>query len=277
VPTRVFGGMETERDSDGRGRGIHLGSVITVSGAAASPNWGYHSNPLVALLMTLFNVRLGAWYANPAVATAAQLQLSKPSNSIAALLDELTGTARGDGQAVYLSDGGHFENLGVYEMLKRRCRRILVIDAGQDEQAAFFDLGMMIRKAEIDLPVKIELPTKGIASRRMIAEGRLPGARGFTYGTVTYYLDGDRTMTGEIIYLKPTLLAEVPTAVAAYAAESDTFPHETTADQFFSESQFESYRALGEYQGRLMVGAQPLEGEDPLAALFARVKGAVES
>jgi Patatin-like phospholipase len=255
VPTRMFGGMETDYDLDGKDKGIHLGSVVTISGAAASPNWGYHSSPLIALLMTLFNVRLGAWYANPTKVSADDLQLSKPKDSISAMLNELTGTAREDDQAIYLSDGGHFENLGVYEMLKRRCRRILVIDAGQDEGCAFFDLGMMIRKAEIDLPVKIDLPTVGLASRASIEMGKGAGARGFAFGTVTYYLDDGATETGEIAYLKPTLLPDVPTAVAAYASGSRPFPHETTADQFFSESQFESYRALGAFQGGTLVAA----------------------
>ncbi len=179
VATQSFGGMETDYDVDGQDQGIHLGSVVTISGAAASPNWGYHSSPLIALLMTLFNVRLGAWYANPTKVSADDLQLSKPKDSISAMLNELTGTAREDAQAIYLSDGGHFENLGVYEMLKRRCRRIMVIDAGQDETCAFFDLGMMIRKAEIDLPVTIELPTKGLASRAAIELGKVVDVRGF--------------------------------------------------------------------------------------------------
>jgi hypothetical protein len=257
VPTQAFGGMETDYDLDGKDQGIHLGSVVTISGAAASPNWGYHSSPLIALLMTLFNVRLGAWYANPTKVSADDLQLSKPKDSISAMLNELTGTAREDDQAIYLSDGGHFENLGVYEMLKRRCRRIMVIDAGQDEACAFFDLGMMIRKAEIDLPVKIDLATTGLASRATIEAGKAAGARGFAFGTVTYYLSDGTIETGEIAYLKPTLLPDVPTSVAAYASGSLPFPHETTADQFFSESQFESYRALGAFQGGKLVAALP--------------------
>jgi hypothetical protein len=227
---------------------------------------------LIALLMTLFNVRLGAWYANPTKVSADDLQLSKPKDSISAMLNELTGTAREDDEAIYLSDGGHFENLGVYEMLKRRCRRIVVVDAGQDETCAFFDLGMMIRKAEIDLAVKIDLPTTGLASRAAIAAGKAKDIRGFSFGTVTYYLPDGTTETGEIVYLKPTLLSDVPTSVSAYASASLPFPHESTADQFFSESQFESYRALGVYQGRKLVGALPLPEDDPLARLFECVK-----
>ena len=71
------------------------------------------------------------------------MRLAKPEDTLWALLGELTGSARADTQAIYLSDGGHFDNLGVYEMIRRRCKRILVIDAGQDGKYTFFDLGMM--------------------------------------------------------------------------------------------------------------------------------------
>ncbi|MFO1023767.1 MAG: patatin-like phospholipase family protein [Acetobacteraceae bacterium] len=269
VPTQQYGGMETEQDNESRDKGIHLGSVVTISGAAASPNWGYHSSPLIALLMTLFNVRLGAWYPNPSTCSVDDLQLSKPRDSLRAMVDELTGVARDDGAAVYLSDGGHFENLGVYEMLKRRCRRILVIDAGQDETCAFFDLGMMIRKAEIDLPVTIRIETISLASREEIEaaeqKGKPLNVSGFAYGTITYILPDGSTKAGTIIYLKPTLLSDVPTSVRAYAMESTPFPHESTIDQFFSESQFESYRTLGLFQGRRLLDKLP---QGDLAALF---------
>ena len=134
-------------------------------------------------------------------------------------------------------------------MLRRRCTRIVVVDAGQDGDCTFFELGMMIRKAEIDLPVKIDLATPAIASRSAIEQGKAGKVTGFAYGTISYLNPkGEQVGTGEIIYIKPTYLPDAPTAVRAYAATSDTFPHETTGDQWFSESQFESYRALGYQQ-----------------------------
>jgi hypothetical protein len=220
--------------------------------------------------MTLFNVRLGAWYPNPARASRAELQLAKPRNSLAALMNELMGRTTDDNQAVYLSDGGHFENLGVYEMLRRRCTRILVIDAGQDGGCKFFDLGMMIRKAEIDLPVKIHIATLRIVSRQVIEAGHGADACGFAHGTIEYVdRDGKKIGDGEIVYIKPCLLPDAPAAVLAFAASSDAFPHESTGDQWFSESQFESYRSLGEYQGRKLTDLLPevLPG-DRLQALF---------
>jgi hypothetical protein len=272
VRTDHFAGMESDQDELGNDQGTHLGSMLTISGAAASPNWGYHSAPQIAFLMTLFNVRLGAWYPNPARATPAELRLAKPRNSLLALFNELCGRTTDDNQAVYLSDGGHFENLGVYEMLRRRCTRIVVIDAGQDGGCKFFDLGMMIRKAEIDLPVKIRLATTYIASRKAIAEGHASSARGFAHGIISYVDHSGREIgSGEIVYIKPCLLPDAPAAVRAFAADNDAFPHESTADQWFSESQFESYRSLGQHQGAKLTALLPTSlpiNEDRLQALF---------
>ncbi len=166
--TRHYAGMESFGDTQNAEVGPRLGSVLTVSGAALSPNWGYHSSPLTAFLMTLFNVRLGAWMPNPAVATADELRLAKPKNSIFALFREMLGATTDTSQAIYLSDGGHFENLGLYEMLRRRCQRIVVIDAGQDGECEFTDLGNAIRKARIDLDVEVTMPDIHIVSRKLL-------------------------------------------------------------------------------------------------------------
>ncbi len=264
VPTRYFAGKESEYSLPDKVTGTRLGSMITVSGAAASPHWGYHSSPVIAFLMTLFNVRLGAWYPNPArvngtIGEHDAIQIAKPTNSLKALLEELTGTARADSDALYLSDGGHFENLGVYEMLRRKCRCILVVDAGQDSGCTFFDLGMMIRKAEIDLQLSITMRTERIAGRthieKLMADSK-DGSQfvGFAYGDVTYLDEAGKPVgTGEIIYMKPSLCAGAPTSVWAYARDNPQFPHESTGDQYFSESQFESYRTLGRFQARQLL------------------------
>src|SRR5208337_1150167 len=123
---------------------------------------------LTAFVMTLFNVRLGAWLPNPANATQEELQLAKPRNSELALVRELCGAATDTTQAVYLSDGAHFENLGLYEMLRRRCRRIVVVDAGHDAGGTFSDLGHAIRKARIDLNVEVTMLPMRIFSRQQI-------------------------------------------------------------------------------------------------------------
>jgi len=254
IRTTDFAGMETGSDRVSAGKGPLLGGLLTISGAAVSPNWGYHSSRLIAFLMTLFNVRLGAWLPNPAVARREDLRLAKPRNSVLALLSELGGRSTDVRQAIYLSDGGHFDNLGLYEMLRRRCARIVVIDAGQDEKCTFFDLGNVIRKAEVDGLAKIQMGDMRIVSRAAIErEGKRAGALGYAQGTITYPGALD---PASLIYIKPSFLEDIPAEVRAYGATSPAFPHESTANQWFSESQFESYRALGFHQVSRMFGSQ---------------------
>lgn len=221
--------------------GLTLATAMTISGAAVSPNWGYHTSPPLAFLMTMFNVRLGAWLPNPAVASAEDLTLAKPPNALTPFLLELAGWTTDGWEAIYLSDGGHFDNLGLYEMLRRRCPVIVVVDADADPDCKLFDLGQTLRQAEIDLGVRVAFEQR-LWPRN--TRGTAP-VGGVGFGTIAY---PDTAIPGVLVYLKPDCPADLPVAIEAYAAEDDTFPHQTTADQWFTESQFESYRALGEFQ-----------------------------
>ena len=266
VPTTRFAGLETlkEHPTKATESGPGLGSALTVSGAAVSPNWGYHSSRITAFLMTLFNVRLGIWLPNPSKATSDELRLARPRNSLMALIDEMLGETTDDSQAIYLSDGGHFENLGLYEMFRRRCSSILVVDAGADEACSLIDLGNAIRKAEIDFGIRVAMQEPMHVYPRIRLEGEsdlTAAALGFACGDIDY--GGGHT--GQLVYLKPSFLARIPADVRSYGAEHKAFPHESTLDQWFSESQFESYRMLGRYQMAELVGdADAVE----LAAMF---------
>ena len=224
---------------------ISLGFAMSLSGAAASPNMGYISSMPVAFLMTLFNVRLGAWLSNPGKCGDKSQGRPYPRSSYSALLHELLGLTDDASPYVYLSDGGHFENLGLYEMVLRRCRHIVVIDAGHDPGCAFGDLGKAIRKIRTDLGVRIEFKEVNIYPR----DDKLKHDKR-TYcaiGTIGYSkVDGEGT-DGRLLYIKPAFYEEgdLPRDVYEYAKRCSEFPHDSTADQWFSESQFESYRALG--------------------------------
>ena len=155
---------------------------------------------------------------------------------------------------VYLSDGGHFENLGLYEMVLRRCRCIVVSDAGCDPEFAFDDLGNAIRKIRIDLGVPITFERRCASSA--------PRSRTRQRDDGAYFAIGDDPTTptsdGEPAQERlrcstssPAITATRAPDVFDYATANAAFPHESTGDQFFSESQFESYRALGfEITGR---------------------------
>ncbi|MFI5007969.1 MAG: hypothetical protein ACHQKZ_11040 [Solirubrobacterales bacterium] len=234
-PSREYGGAS----------GISLGTAMTISGAAANPSQGYHSSPLVSFLMTLFNVRLGAWLGNPNRHGAGTWRLSGPSHAWKSLFADLFSHTDSGHAYVSLSDGGHFENLGVYEMVLRRCRLILASDAGQDPGHDFEDLGNLIRKVRIDFGIPIEFAQP----IRILARGAEGPGLLCAMARIRYDLVDRETPPGRLLYLKPTLLSEPlpPYDVFAYARSSPTFPHETTLDQFFTEAQFESYRALGRH------------------------------
>ncbi len=228
------------RDSAGYGgkTGISLGTAVTISGAAASPNMGYHSSPLVGLIMTLFNVRLGAWLGNPVKPGSSKWKDAGPRSAIGALVKEALGLTSNKSDYVYLSDGGHFENLGVYEMVQRRCRTIVVLDSGCDENFTYEDLGNALRKIRIDMKIPINFGETG----------KMPSAkpkkRCFT-ATIQYSALDASLEDGELLYIKPMILGNEPPDVASYHSSHLSFPHQSTADQWFDESQTESYRMLG--------------------------------
>ncbi len=226
------------RPSAEYGDGISLGTAMTISGAAANPNMGYHSSPVVGFLMTLFNVRLGWWLGNPGPSGAKTWRRSGPGYAVGPLFSEATGNTNARYKYVNLSDGGHFENLGLYEMVLRRCKLILVVDAGQDFDYVFEDLGNAIRKIRIDLGVPIDV--KVVSPKK--SQGTINRC---AFGTINYSaVDGPGT-DGSFIYIKPVVAGDEPPDVANYAAAHPEFPHESTTDQWFGESQLESYRLLG--------------------------------
>jgi hypothetical protein len=236
---------------DKSGSGIALGTAMAISGAAVSSNMGYHSSPSLALLLTLFNVRLGWWLGNPGEAgnRGRAFRREGPRLSAKPLFYEAFGQTTDTSAYVYLSDGGHFENLGLYEMVRRRCRFIVLVDAGCDPDFSFEDLGNAVRKIYIDLGIRIEFKQlQGLCNR---PTGNVPPPAHIPYyaiGNIEYdsaAADGPGCENGKVIYIKPAYHGTEGAAIRSYAIAHKTFPHETTADQWFTESQFESYRALG--------------------------------
>ena len=136
---------------------VTLGSAMAISGAAVSPSMGYRSSAPLAFLLTIFNVRLGAWFANPRRGSPNAKQTLSPTIGLGSLVLELLSLTNEKSRYVYLSDGGHFENLGLYELVRRHCRYILVSDATADRHANFLDLGNAIRKCRSDFGVDIEI------------------------------------------------------------------------------------------------------------------------
>jgi hypothetical protein len=250
-PLHSGSGQLGYRDSRtyGDGEGISLGTAVAISGAAASPNMGYHSSPPLALLLTLFNVRLGWWLGNPGEAGEKTYNRSSPPFAIKPLLSELFGQTTNTSDYVYLSDGGHFENLALYEMVRRRCRYIVVIDAGCDKEFSFADLGNAVRKIWIDFGIAITFSKlKALLFREEKGIEYKTGQPPFyALGVIHYPESTNDEDHGLILYIKPCFLSGRITnaGVRNYATANPDFPHQSTGNQWFSESQLESYRALG--------------------------------
>ena len=228
------------RDSKGYGGkgGISLGTAITISGAAASPSMGLHSSPITGFIMTLFNARLGSWLGNPGSAGHKTWRHAGPRTATGSLIREALGMTSNESAYVYLSDGGHFENLGIYEMVLRRCRHILVIDSGCDPDLTYEDLGNALRKIRIDLRIPIEFDedlTQSMRDRK-----RRCAVASIRYSAVDGMCDD-----GFLIYIKAMLHGNEPPDVVSYANANPDFPHQSTSNQWFDESQTESYRRLG--------------------------------
>ena len=214
---------------------MSLGTAVAISGAAASPNMGYHSSPALTFIMTLFNARLGSWLGNP---KQRRWRDEGPRSAFDSIIREGFGLTNDTSPYVYLSDGGHFENLALYEMVRRRCRYIIVLDGGADPKYIYEDLGNALRKIRIDMKIDIEFkltpPLPGLkqAKRCAVAE-------------INYEKIDPSLENGYLIYIKPVVLENDPPDVIEYKASNPAFPHESTADQWFNESQTESYRRLG--------------------------------
>ena len=191
------------RPSAEYGHGITLGTAFAISGAAANPNMGYHSSPVVGFLLALFNVRLGWWLGNPGSPGAKTWRRSGPAYSVGPLFSEAFGITTDRRKYVNVSDGGHFENLGLYEMMLRRCHYIVMSDAGEDPECSFADLGDAVRKIRIDLGISIEFDSISIYPRSEDAAQNQKG-RNCAIGRICYSMvDGESVADGVLIYIKP--------------------------------------------------------------------------
>jgi len=187
----------------------------------------------VSFLMTLLNVRLGIWVLNPHQEPRrwrfpAWYQL---------MLREMLGVGLTEkDRRIHLADGGHFENLGLYELLRRRCRYIIVSDAGADPDATLADLGQAVQRARADLGADVDVCADALAHK-----GDSLRERVHLLGNVTY-ADGSR---GEILYLKALMRTRVGADIYGYWRTNPDFPNQPTSNQFYGELQFDSYRELG--------------------------------
>lgn len=249
---------------------VNLGTAMAASGAAASANMGDQTIKALTFSMSVLNIRLGYWVPNPRYVYNWKGPLALIAN-LGPFYYALETLGQLDEQRnnVYLTDGGHFDNLGLYELLKRRCRFIIAVDAEADPAMTFSSFIRIQRHARIDLGVKIDLPWETLRRRSLsVGKGTWerpvdPAAHRGPHVAVGRIDYGDLG-TGVIIYIKSSLSGDESDLIADYKRRYTDFPHETTLDQFFSEEQFEVYRALGFHAAKGF-----LSGNDDFASFLS--------
>ena len=253
--SNATGWCPTDRFMDGL---MTLPTAMAISAAAVNPNTGVGGegltrNALLSLMMSLLNLRVGYWAANPRQHRSAS---GTPNHFVPGIY--AIGSALGlkakfgfseERPHIQLTDGGHFENMAVYELVRRRAKLIIVCDGGADEEFSFSDFQTTVRRIEDDFGARLKIddgatpdnliPVKGTGAA--YPKDRDFAQQGFMLGTLTYADD----TKAKVIYLKATLQKDVSFKVKGYAAQNPDFPDQSTADQFFDEVQFESYRELG--------------------------------
>ncbi|MDQ3289308.1 MAG: hypothetical protein M3Q42_13865 [Pseudomonadota bacterium] len=242
---------------------VALSTAMTISGAAVDPNMYATRARAVSALMALFNLRLGFWALNPSARQQRSFVLPWWWLFIAR---EMFGIGLdANRRHVHLSDGGHFDNLGLYELVRRRTRYMLVVDAGADPLLHLSDLGQVIERVRVDFGAEISMCADDL---RAGSDGAFPTSS-WLLGTVRY-ADGTR---GDIVYLKAQMCSGLSADVAAYQRAHPSFPNESTANQFFDEAQFEAYRILGRTLTLRLLGDDvPAD----VASLFERLRGGRE-
>ena len=250
---------------------LSLRQWIAISGAAVSAARGQGTQLGTALLLGLANLRTGYWWDSgisesarvgfPRLSFLRRLLYLVPRVFLTQSLLVFEWVARFPGpweKFWHLSDGGFFENLGAYELIRRRVPRIIVCDAGADPGYRFDDLGNLIRKVRIDFSASVEpFSAADIAALPQPVQGYLGSleelrptkdptpARSKIAALFWVRYADEETPPSVLLYLKAGLAPSASADVRNYAACHPDFPHESTGDQFFDEAQWESHRKLG--------------------------------
>jgi Patatin-like phospholipase len=235
---------------------LDLGAAMAISGAALSANMGSNTVRWLSPTLALLNIRLGYWLRNP-LDLARQKKFIRPREALYNFISkfylflEMFNVLDENDRFVYLTDGGHIENLGIYQLLKRGCRLIIAIDAEADPNISCASLLKLERYARIDLGIRIVLPWEQIRERyretstaidpKTPQEARRIHGPHCALGRI-FYEDGSY---GILLYFKSSMTGDEKDYLIDYKKRNPSFPHETTGDQFFGEEQFEVYRALG--------------------------------
>ncbi|WP_222272820.1 patatin-like phospholipase family protein [Modestobacter marinus] len=244
---------EMERTHTRGGSDLTLPSMMAISGAAISPTMGRFTLPALRLLMALANLRLGVWIPNPfrradvsCPPSGDHSRVRRIGKALAAgwrepgglyVLKEGLGLAGTRGRFIHVSDGGHWENLGLVELIRRRCTHMIVVDASAGGRSPLQDIARAAALARSDLGAEVRLNPEATLPSAESGMAEVPVA----VGSVTY---PDGSM-GVIYYARCVLWDGVPMDLAIFREKDRQFPQHPTVNQLFSGEQFDAYRALG--------------------------------
>lgn len=252
---------------------VNMPGFTALSGAAVSPAMGKKELGPIGSVLAVLNVRLGAWLPHPRWVGAMTTDPDAPlparrwdhNPSWPWFTREVTRRYRGDAPYLYVTDGGHWENLGLVEALRRGCTTVVAISSAGDGELSHATLAEAVEIARSDLGVEIELdevwrarlPVGG-KDQDILPSGRQyvldPGGKatlgrvapqGFAYGRLRFPRPDGSVVDGAILLIEATMVDGLPVDVHAYAESHPEFPNVSTGDQFLTNRDFESYRVLG--------------------------------
>ncbi len=262
---------------------LMLSQWISTSGAALGTGLGRHTSLPTSLLLGLFNIRLGYWWNSgieggarpgrypPALLRRLKSSVARIFPAHAAILNEWRGYFTGPSERLwYLSDGGHFEETGVYELLRRRVALMICANATEDKDYQLAAIALLMRRARLDFGAEISwleprpAPPGGGRWSALDPNGHVPkwvrewvdpagvgslweigrlGRHSSALARVDYDNGGTPCW---LLMINASRLGDMPLDLRSYAARNLHFPHDSTLDQFFTDEQWESYRRLGE-------------------------------
>ncbi len=254
-------------DLERKDHNLDLGATTAISGAAAAPIMGRMTVKPLIFLFALLNVRLGYWLPNPMNFKDKRYKNKRNSKvGLKYLVAEAFGKANKKDKYVFLTDGGHSDNSGIYQLLRRKCKLIVAVDGEMDKHHSFGGLSNVIRLARIDLGIDIEINVDNL-----VPDNLGYSKKHYSVALIRY----SKNEQALLIYLKSSLTGDENLYVSSYKNKMADFPHESTSDQFFSEEQFESYRSLGYHIVNNFLGND--DNQDAIASYLNNKTTAIEA
>jgi hypothetical protein len=239
-------------DSPSLGRLLDVSplSAVSITGSAVVPSVGRLNQPVHRVLNVLLNLRAGVWLANPRMARELQgdSPTFKPLIRPTYAVRELLGRNNLHSRYLYVVDGGHYESLGIVELLRRGCTTIYAVDACGTAPGSIRELGHAVALARAELGVEFDGVDPSMFVAAKIAD---PNAAETDHAIIHYRFPAGGGK-GTLVYIRKALVEDdaTPADLIAYQRSHPAFPYDLSTDQFDDAGQFEAYRALGAFVTR---------------------------